>query len=297
LHENAQGVWFEASTQLDRARKAIVVPFKNQPKAPGEHTPRASSVTASLVFRNVDGSDELHINHGVWLEHYEYFATLNSGETQHLLVALKDVPFVTFENPNARNPLAGRFRSGTVIYHPKKITLWTEGTVEIVLVGGRNVTLFTGVFDYKLSTETMVLAEKKPAQGKVHFVPDAHNHGWAGNEGRMDLRVGGTLTYDGVGNLIVANAFFKGTQPMSNMMAEVLTGDGLGPRVRVNSLQLHAHIPLRVLLNLWLTPVKAERGKPLRGQLVLRDNYNQDHDIDPIDWPWIGGQIPKPTGT
>jgi hypothetical protein len=244
------------------------------------------------VFRNLDNSDDLQINHGVWLGHYEYSATFNSGETQYLLVALKDVPFVTFENPNAYNPSGRRFfRSGMAVHHPMMKTVWTEGTVEIVLVDGRNVTLFHGTFDYKLSTEEMVLAPKRPARGKVHFVPDAHNHGWAGNDGRMDLRVGGTLTYDGVGTLIVANAFFKGTQPKSNMMAEVLTGDGLGPRVRVNSLTLNAHEPLRVLLNLWLTPVKAERGKPLRGQLVLRDTYNQDHDIDPIDWPWIGGQI------
>lgn len=292
LHEDEKGVWFEASQQLDRARKALVIPFKNLPKAPRERTPRASSVTASLVFRNIDNSDELHINHGVWLGHYEYFATFNSGETQYLLLALKDAPFVTPENPNAHNPFSGGFfRSGTAIQHPQMVTLWTEGTVEIILVGWRDVTLFQGMFDYKLSTKEMVLAPKRPARGKVHFVPDAHNHGWAGNDGRMDLRVGGTLTYDGVGTLIIANAFFKGTQPMSNMMAEVLTGDGLGPRVRVNSLTLNAHEPLRVLLNLWLTPVKAERGKPLRGQLVLRDTYNQDHDIDPIDWPWIGGQI------
>jgi hypothetical protein len=167
LHESGPGVWHEASTELARARKAIVVPFKNMPKPPGEHTPRASSVTASLVFRNSDNSDERHINHGVWLNHYEYFATINSGETQHLLVALKDVPFVTFENPNAHNPFGRRFRSGMVIHHPQKIALWTEGTVEIVLVDGRHVTLFNGEFDYKLSTEEMILTPKRLATGKA----------------------------------------------------------------------------------------------------------------------------------
>jgi hypothetical protein len=296
LHEDARGVWYEASTELARARKAIVVPFKNMPKPPGEQTPRASSVTASLVFRNIDGSDELHVNHGVWLGRHEYFATLNSEETEHLLVALKDTPFVTFENPNANSP-AGRFRSGTGTHHPKMITVYTEGTVEIVLVGWRHVTLFHGVFDYKLSTEEMVLTPKKPTKGKVHFVPDTYNFGWAGNDARTDLRAGGLFTYDGVGPLIATSAFLKGTTLNSNMMAQVLTGDGRGPTVPVNSVVLHPHEPLRVLLNLWLTPLNAERGKPLRGQLVLRDNYNQDHEIDAVDWPWIGGQIPKPAGT
>jgi hypothetical protein len=160
LHEDAWGVWYEASTDLARARKAIVLPFKNLPKPPGEQTPRASSVTASLVFRNIDGSDERHINHGVWLGHYEYFATLNSGETQHLLVALKDTPFVTFENPNAYSR-SGHFASGSGIHHPQMITVYTEGTVEIVLVGWRDITLFHGVFDYKLSVENMALTAKE----------------------------------------------------------------------------------------------------------------------------------------
>jgi hypothetical protein len=298
LHEGARGVWYEASTELARARKALAVPFKNMPKPPGEHTPRASSVTASLVFRNIDGSDERHVNHGVWLDHYEYFATFNSGETQDLLVVLKDVPFVTFENPNAHNPFRGGFfRSGTGIHRPQKIAVWTEGTVEIVLVDGRNVTLFNGAFEYKLSTEEMVLTPKKPTKGKIHFVPDTYNFGWAGNDARTDLRAGGLFTYDGVGTLIVTSAYLKGTTLNSNMMAQVLTGDGRGPAVVVSILELPSHEPVRALLNLWLTPVKADRGKPLRAQLVLRDNYNQDHEIDPVDWPWIGGQIPKQAGT
>lgn len=121
LHEDNVGVWFEASTSLERARRAVVLPFKNIPKGPGEQTPRANDVTASLVFKH--GDDELQINHGVWLNRYEYFTTINPGETKYLLVALKDVPYVTFENPNSYNPFRGRFRSGTSIYHPKMITL------------------------------------------------------------------------------------------------------------------------------------------------------------------------------
>jgi len=155
--------------------------------------------------------------------------------------------------------------------------------------------LFVALFGL-YETITHVVRGWRP-KGKVHFVPDTYNFGWAGNDGRTDLRAGGTFTYDGVGTLIVASASLKGTKPKSNMMVQVMTGDGLGPTVSVNSLELRAHVPVRALLNLFLTPVKAERGKPLRGQLVLRDTYNQNYKIDAVDWPWIGGQIPqKPAG-
>ena len=129
-------------------------------------------MTASLVFRNIDNSDELHINHGVWLGHDEYFATFNSGKTQYLLLALKDAPFVTPENPNAHNPFSGGFfRSGTAIQHPQMVTLWTEGTVEIILVGWRDVTLFQGMFDYKLSTKEMVLARSDQQEARCISYP------------------------------------------------------------------------------------------------------------------------------
>lgn len=161
VHENSAGIWYEASTNLERARKAIVLPFKNVPKPPGQRTPRANDVSSSLVFRNADGSDEMHINHGVWLGRYEYSATFNSGVTHELLVALKDVPFVTFENPNAYNPFHQRhFRSGMTIHPPQMKTVHKEGTVEIILVDGHNVTMFHGVFEYQLSVEKMILNPK-----------------------------------------------------------------------------------------------------------------------------------------
>jgi hypothetical protein len=41
------------------------------------------------------------------------------------------------------------------------MTLWNEGEVEIVLVDAWSVTLFRGVFDYKLSAEEMSLTERE----------------------------------------------------------------------------------------------------------------------------------------
>lgn len=292
LHEHA-AAWHEASTDLARARRAIVLPFKNVPKQPGQRTPRANDVSASLVFKNVDASDEMHINHGVWLGRVQYPATFDSGVTHELLVALKDAPFVTFENPNSYNPFGrAHFRSGMSVRHPQMKTIWTEGTVEIVLVNGHNMTMFQGMFEYQLSVEKMILTPKALSSGsKVHFVPDPYNCGWAGNDGRTDVRAGGIFTYDGDGMLTIVDAFLKGTTPRGKMMVQILVGDGLGPVVPVNSLELHAHTPVRVALNLMSEPTKFVRGKPIRGELVLRDIYNKEHEIDPVDFPWIGQQI------
>jgi hypothetical protein len=161
LHSDSAGVWHEASTDLARARKAIVLPFKNVPKPPGQRTPCASNVSSSLVFKNAHGSEGMHINHGVWLGRFEYPARFDPGVTHELLVGLKDVPFVTFENANAYNPRRRRFRPGMVINPPQMKVIEKEGTVEIILVDGHHVTMFQGMFEYHLSVEKMVLLPMK----------------------------------------------------------------------------------------------------------------------------------------
>ncbi len=294
VHLNS-GVWHEASSDLSSARRAIVLPFKNVPRPMRQQTPRASSVTASLTFKNADASDGPRINHGVWLGRFQYATTFDSGATQELLVALKDVRFVTLENPNATNPFQRRFRSGMTIHSPQMKPVGTEGTVEIVLVDGFNVTMFQGTFEYQLSIEKMVLTPKTLNSGtKIHFVPDAYNCGWAGNDSRTDVRAGGIFTYEGDGMLTIVDAFLKGATPKGKMTVQVLVGSGLGPLVS-DIVELRAHVPVRIALNIWAEAIKAERGKPMRGQLVLRDVYNKEYEIDPVDFSWIGQQVRKPS--
>ena len=163
LHETGTGVYYEAAENLEAARKGIVAQFKNIPKGVGERTPKASSVTAKMLFRDKENPEaqELHISHGVWLNHYEHFATLRSGETQQLLVAVKLVPFVTYENPNSSNPFSGRWRPGISVRHPQAIILpGREGELEITLVDAWGVTVFKGLFDYKFSVEEMSLKRR-----------------------------------------------------------------------------------------------------------------------------------------
>lgn len=290
LHQGPDGVWFEASRDLERARRAIILPFKNVPKQTGRRTPRAVDVSAGLVFKTPNGSEEMHVNHGTWLDRFEYSVTFNAGESHDLLVALKDVPFVTLDNRNSYNPLErGRFRSGTVIYPPLMRAVWKEGTVEVVLLDGSGVTLFHGIFQYGLSAEKMFLTPTKLDSGsKVHFVPDPYNNGWAGNDKRTDIKVAGTFTYEGERKLTVVDAYLKGTTPRGRMTPQVLSDSGLRPVAPVNSFELQAQVPLTLTLNLLAEPILADRGKSLKGQLVLRDNLNEEHEIDPADFLWIG---------
>ncbi len=126
-------------------------------------------------------------------------------------------------------------------------------------------------------------------KGRVHFVPDAHNCGWAQSDAQMEVRAGGTFTYEGTGTLTVLKAFLEGTQSVTDMMVLVVTSDGLGRSVSVPRLHLDAHIPVQAFINLRLTPVRGIRGRPLRSRLVFRDKFNRDYAFE-VNLPYIGQQ-------
>lgn len=292
LHADSLGVWYEASTDLERARAAIVLPFKNVPNQPGQLTPRASGVSANLIFNNADGSEDMHINHGVWVGQIEYPATFPSGETHELLIALKDVPFVTFENPNAVDAVSGGHYWPSVEHqHPQKKVVHKEGTVEITLIDSHGVTLFQGTFEYALSLEKMTLKPRTLVPvSKIHFVPDTPNCGWARNDIRTDFRVTGTFTYDGEESITVMDAFIKDTTPIAKMMVQPFAGGPL-----IVSFELWPHKPIQLMLNLPCKPIAAERGKPRQCQLVFSDIYNKKYELDPIELAWNGGPLSNPS--
>src|SRR5260221_689263 len=70
LHQNDAGVWYEASANLQQAHRGLVAQFRNRPSKVGQTAPKASSVSASLIFKSPEISEELHINHAVWLGRY-----------------------------------------------------------------------------------------------------------------------------------------------------------------------------------------------------------------------------------
>lgn len=131
-------------------------------------------------------------------------------------------------------------------------------------------------------------SERRP-KGKVHFIPDAHNNGWAKQTDReIEVRIGGTFTYDGSGELVVLKAFLKGTQPTTDMIARMDMTNAFGKIETVPELWLSGGRSQRAFISLRLTPVVGTPGKPMRRKLVLRDKLNRDFLIDPIDFPYIG---------
>lgn len=162
LHQDTMGVWHEASRNLDQAHRGLVAQFRNHPNKVGQKAPKASSVTASLIFKSPESSEQLHINHAVWVDRYEHFVSFQSGETHQLLLVVKLIPYVTFENPNTRNPFRSRWRSGMSVRHPQAFALARgDGEVEIALVDAWNVTVFAGLFDYRLTADEMYLKPKE----------------------------------------------------------------------------------------------------------------------------------------
>ena len=161
LHQDSTGVWHEASQDLQQAHRGLVAQFRNRPNKLGQQAPKASSVTASLIFKSTQIQEELHINHAVWLDRYEHSASFHSGETHQVLLAVKLIPYVTFDNLNKTNPFARRWHSGMSVRKPQPFTLAAgDGEVEIALVDAWNVTVFAGLFDYRLTADEMYLKQK-----------------------------------------------------------------------------------------------------------------------------------------
>lgn len=124
--------------------------------------------------------------------------------------------------------------------------------------------------------------------GQVHFVPDAHNNGWAiQSEEQMEVRLGGMFTYDGPGTLIVLQAFVEETRLTTDMMVQVITRGGFGQAVSVPHLSLDSRTPVRAVINLRLTPVRGTRGETLNSRVLFRDNYNQDYPFA-VSLPYVG---------
>jgi hypothetical protein len=131
---------------------------------------------------------------------------------------------------------------------------------------------------------------KKRPKGKVHFVPDAHNCGWAKqSDDRMDVRLGGTFTYEGEGRLMLLKVCLKGTRPATDMQCLVMAPDRSGRMLPASQIPLQGHIPIPATIQVYMSPVVGTRGKPLRRKLVFRDTYNRDFVVGPVEFRYIGG--------
>lgn len=239
---------------------------------------------------------------------FETIARLEKGQPAYAVMDLRAKPSGTYhkefeallkfelensseeDNFNVRVPMVVQF------YDAKKEILYqtTHQVVYNAFWHEAHIHLVQGTVPIKMPYEHDPVPSSAIRAPKVHFVPDAYNNGWAGNDNKTDFRAGGIFTYDGPRPLLITKAFLEGTTPTNDMMVQILTGDGLGDSVWVKTLELRPHVPVRALIYLWLTPLKATRGEPLRARLMLRDNYNRDHEVAGVEWPWIGERKPKP---
>ncbi|HTV59623.1 MAG TPA: deaminase [Verrucomicrobiae bacterium] len=134
---------------------------------------------------------------------------------------------------------------------------------------------------------TAPLKRSQSPTGKLHFVPDRHNYGWARDDRRTDVRAGGTFTYDGEDSLMIVDVFVKELTTRETLIQPL---DGPGWLI-TKGLTFRPRDPLRLVFNLINDPVTAERGKLMRFQLVFRDVYNHTYELDPVDFPWIGSPV------
>lgn len=126
-------------------------------------------------------------------------------------------------------------------------------------------------------------------KSKLHFVPDTLNCRWAecgppDNE-QMNVSVAGTLTFEGQSPVRLLDGYLKGTKAMRSMYVKVYAPDGSG-LIRIPEIELDPHVPVKAFLHLYLGPVIGRSGDPVSSRLVFRDQYNHEHETDPVSFAY-----------
>lgn len=156
---------FATWAEFAQGVRGLVATFKNEPGGIGEQRENIQNVASHLIYRNAkkEGTGELHISFGTWLNKYTHYATFVPGQTQSLIVAVQRADkMVALDNPKTSSPLQRAMRSNRTIYPPvEKEISCRSGEVEIVLVDGSNVTVFRGRFSFDFTQgEGMSLTER-----------------------------------------------------------------------------------------------------------------------------------------
>lgn len=129
---------------------------------------------------------------------------------------------------------------------------------------------------------------KRRPKGKVHFLRDVLNTGWSKqHDTEMNVRLGGTFTYDGPGELTLLTAFLDGTELPPYLSVQVPAPDGSG-LMSTDQIWLHEGFAHRVLIDLRLTPVLGVPGNSLRKEVIFRDKFDRNFSIGKVEFPYIG---------
>lgn len=127
---------------------------------------------------------------------------------------------------------------------------------------------------------------RKPS--KLHFVPDARNSGWsAGSNSQMQVKLAGTFLYEGKTDLILLKGFLNGTRPCADWRVE-LPGENDQRPIRLETLGLRPHMPVRAYVTLEVKPLVKAPGKAYKGSIRFLDQYNHVVTTDvPVKLPYI----------
>jgi hypothetical protein len=147
--------------------------------------------------------------------------------------------------------------------------------------------LMVAVFSFIYAVKN---APSRKRKGRVHFIPDGFNTGWAKQHDKeMNARIGGTFTYDGPDKVIVLQAFLKGAAP-AGFGANIEPIDGSGKTVATEELWLAPGHPVRGVLYLRFGLVLGTPGQPLRREVFFRDSFGRDFSVGQVDFPYIGSR-------
>jgi hypothetical protein len=152
---------------------------------------------------------------------------------------------------------------------------------------------FTVVFVVALIAGEYAIERLLQARKRLlHFIPDPDECGWGQAADRdengkkvsvMFLRVEGTLTYDDDRETQFLSAYLKGTRS-AGMRTRVPALDGSNNEMETSPLQLTPHVPQHVSMDLFVWPMVGTLKKSIRGHLILRDQYNREHDVGLVEF-------------
>ncbi|MFZ0803007.1 MAG: hypothetical protein WAN70_12660 [Terriglobales bacterium] len=152
--------------------------------------------------------------------------------------------------------------------------------------------IFGLVLMLALSSLYYSVTHRPKRKGKVIFIPDAYNCGWSKQtEEIMNLRLGGTFSYKGQGNVHILKMFLKGTKPLDDLLLQIEDRRVDNNMIQTDQLSLSETTSEKAFTDFRLTPALGEPGKPLRAKLIVHDRFAEDFVVGEFEFRYIGPPI------
>jgi hypothetical protein len=137
------------------------------------------------------------------------------------------------------------------------------------------------------------ITHRPKRKGKVIFIPDANNCGWSKQtEEIMNLRLGGTFSYKGQGNVQILKMFLQGTKPLDDLFLRIEDRRVDSKMIQTGDLFLSETTSHRAFTDMRLTPVLGDPGQPLQAKLIVHDRFADDFVVGEFEFRYIGPRVP-----